>query len=131
VVDVRDVDQVVNQFRRLIEVQTVRSVTSERTVVRETALVKVATPEARRGELEAGAARAGARVVHAGEDTVLLEITARPDEVNAFVARAREWGAVELTRSGQIAMTLGAATFPEPPVPYFWQADGAADHAVA
>ena len=40
-VDVRDVDQVVKQFSRLIEVLTVKSVTNDRTVVRETALVKV------------------------------------------------------------------------------------------
>jgi acetolactate synthase I/III small subunit len=131
VVDVRDVDQVVNQFRRLIEVQTVRSVTTERTVVRETALVKVAAPESRRSALRDLAHRAFARVIHAGEEAVLLEITARPDEVNAFVAHAREYGAVELTRSGQIAMTLGAASFPEVPVPYFWQADGAAEDALA
>jgi acetolactate synthase I/III small subunit len=131
VVDVGDVDQVVKQFRRLIEVATVRSVTNERTVVRETALVKVSAPEPRRPELRATAARAGAREVDAWDAAVLFEITAGPADVSAFVARARECGAVELTRSGQIAMTLGAASFPEPPAPYFWQADGAADHVVA
>jgi len=131
VVDVGDVEQVVKQFRRLIEVANVRSLTNERTVVRETALVKVTAPEARRAELRALAQRAGARELDAWPEAVLFEITAGPAEVSAFVTRARECGAVELTRSGQIAMTLGAASFPEPPQPYFWQADGAADHAVA
>ena len=132
-VDVRDVDQVVKQFSRLIEVLTVRSVTNDRTVVRETALVKVTTPAdgARRRELAALAAGAGARVLDACDATMLLEITAAPDEVSAFVAGARTCGAVELTRSGRIAMALGATSLLAAPSPYFWQADGAADHAAA
>ncbi len=130
-VDVRDVDQVVKQFSRLIEVLTVRSVTNDRTVVRETALVKVTTPESRRAELTVLAERAGARVIDACESTMLLEITASPDDVTAFVARARECGTVELTRSGRIAMVLGATTLAATPAPYFWQADGACDHAAA
>ena len=131
VVDVGDVEQVVKQFRRLIEVATVRSVTNERTVVRETALVKVGAPAASaesRAALRAIAAQARAREVDAWDAAVHFEITAGPDEVSAFVGRAREHGAVELTRSGQIAMTLGGASFPEPQQPYFWQADGATDH---
>jgi acetolactate synthase I/III small subunit len=130
-VDVRDVDQVVKQFSRLIEVLTVRSVTNDRTVVRETALVKVVTPEGRRQELAALAAGAGARVLDACDATVLLEITDAPDEVSAFVARARECGAVELTRSGRIAMALGATSLLAVPAPYSWQADGATDDAAA
>jgi len=130
-VDVRDVEQVVKQFSRLIEVLTVRSVTNDRTVVRETALVKVTAPPTRRAELAALAERAGARVVDACDATVLLEITAGPDDVSAFVARAREHGTVELTRSGRIAMVLGATTLAATPAPYFWQADGACDHAAA
>lgn len=129
VVDVGDVEQMVKQFRRLIEVVTVRSVTNERTVVRETALVMVTVAHEHRAALREQAHRAGAREVDAWDAAVLFEITGGPGEVSAFVARARESGPVELTRSGQIAMTLGAASFPEPPAPYFWQADGAADNA--
>jgi acetolactate synthase-1/3 small subunit len=131
VVDVADVDQVVKQFSRLIEVLTVQSATSDNTVVRETALVKVTTAGPRRDELTALAARAGARVVDACPATMLLEITASPDEVTAFVARAGEHGRVELTRSGRIAMARGATTLAVPASPYFWQADGASDDVAA
>ena len=130
-VDVRDVDIVVKQLSRLIEVLTVKSVTNDRTVVRETALVKVTAADDRRAELLTHAERAGGRVIDASEATVLVEITAGPDEVTAFVARARECGPVELTRSGRIAMVLGATTLSAAPAPYFWQADGAYDHAAA
>lgn len=130
-VDVRDVEQVVKQFSRLIEVLTVRSVTNDRTVVRETALVKVSTPAERRTELMALAARAGARIVDTCPATVLLEITATPDDVSTFVGRAREHGAIELTRSGRIAMVLGAAGLSLANPPYFWQADGASDEFAA
>ena len=130
-VDVRDVDQVVKQFSRLIEVLTVKNVTNDRTVVRETALVKVTVPADHRADLSALAERSGARVIDACDATVLLEITAGPDDVSAFVARARECGRVELTRSGRIAMVLGATTLAATPAPYFWQADGACDHAAA
>jgi acetolactate synthase-1/3 small subunit len=130
-VDVRDVDQVVKQFSRLIEVLTVKNVTNDRTVVRETALVKVTVPADQRPDVSALAERFGARVIDACDATVLLEITAGPDDVSAFVARARECGRVELTRSGSIAMVLGATTLAATPAPYFWQADGACDHAAA
>ena len=129
VVDVRDVDQVVKQFSRLIEVVTVKQVSDARTVVRETALVKVVTPDARRDELQALARLAGARELDASEATMLLEITASPDEVSAFATRVRECGPVELTRSGQIVMTLGAATLADGD--FHWQADGAADDVVS
>jgi acetolactate synthase-1/3 small subunit len=131
VVDARDVDQVMKQFSRLIEVVTVRNASSTRTVVREMALVKVAAPDERRGALARLAANAGAREIDAREATVLFEITASPEEVSAFAHRARDFGDVEVTRSGQIAMMLGATALAAEPAPYHWQADGATDHAAA
>jgi acetolactate synthase-1/3 small subunit len=131
VVDARDVDQVMKQFSRLIEVVTVRNASSARTVVREMALVKVAAPDERRGALARLAANAGAREIDAREATVLFEITASPEEVSAFAHRARDFGDVEVTRSGQIAMMLGATALAAEPAPYHWQADGATDHAAA
>ena len=131
VVDVADVDQVVHQFSRLIEVLTVKSVTDERTVVRETALVKVTIQPGARDGLDALAARAGARELDACAATVMLEITAAPEYVSEFVTAAGALGRVEVTRSGRIAMVLGPTTLPAAPAPYYWQADGACDHAAA
>ena len=128
-VDVRDGDQVVKQFNRLIEVIAVQRVANDRVVMRETALLKSSAPRDRHAELAALAAQSGARVVDRGGDTLLLEITAAPEDVTAFVDRARAHGRVELARTGCIAMTLGADGL-APPAHFSWQADGASEHAV-
>jgi len=145
VVEAEDVQQVVKQLYRLIEVLKVTDVTNGPTVEREAALLKVHAPTARRSELLALAKAFEAKVVDVGASTVVLEVTGSPGKVDKLAELARPFGLKELVRTGRIAMTRGApsvqAPAPEhraargddegysggtPTTAWAWQADGGA-----
>jgi len=108
VVDAEDVEQVIKQLYRLIEVLKVADVTSERTVERETALVKVSVLPGARDALVATARACGATILDVAPSSIVLEITGNPEEVERFIAVVRPFGLKEMLRTGRIAMTRGA-----------------------
>jgi len=107
VVEADNVEQVTKQLNRLIEVLKVQDVTDDRTLERETALVKVQAPAASRAGLIALTAAHGAKVVDVGATTLVFELTETPDKVEAFVDLLRPMGIREMIRSGCIAMLRG------------------------
>ena len=126
VVDVEDADQVVKQLNRLIEVLEVKDVTHTPIVERETALLKIHAPQPRRGEVHAVVERFGARVIDSSPDTVIVEATDTPDRLAALIGSVRPFGVREITRSGRLAMTLGADARIEVSASWQAQADGTA-----
>lgn len=108
VVDAADVEQVVKQLNRLIEVLKVADLTAESTVERETALVKIHAPATRRPEIVALATVFGARIIDTGPSTMIVELTGEPPEIDRFLAAIRPFGLKELLRTGRIAMVRGA-----------------------
>jgi acetolactate synthase I/III small subunit len=109
VVDADSVEQVTKQLNRLIEVLKVQDVTDERTVERETVLIKMQAPAAARAGLIALTGSHGAKVVDVGTSTLVFELTDTPDKVAAFVDLLRPLGVKEMIRSGRIAMVRGQA----------------------
>ena len=108
VVDAEDVEQVIKQLYRLVEVLKVTDVTGERTVERETALVKVSAPASARAAIVATAAACGATILDVGAATMVVEITGAPDDVERFLDAIRPFGLKEMMRTGRIAMVRGA-----------------------
>jgi acetolactate synthase-1/3 small subunit len=147
VVDAEDVEQVIKQLYRLVEVLKVTDVTRDRTVEREAALVKVSAAPAQRAGIVATAAACGAQILDVGESTMVIEMTGQPEQVERFVEAIRPFGLKEMMRGGRIAMVRGApqsserAPAPRPTAPagdgagaraaesggpWVWQADGIA-----
>jgi acetolactate synthase-1/3 small subunit len=108
VIEAPDVEQVVKQLYRLIEVLKVTDVTDEQTVERETVLMKLHAPSAQRAEIMAQTTVFGAQVADAGTNTMIIELTAAPAKVDTFIETVRPFGIKELTRTGRIAMMRGA-----------------------
>ena len=157
VVDEDDIDQVVKQFTRLIEVVDVSDPADLQAIERETALVKIQTRGAEAPQVAAVNAPAGARVLDATGSTMIVEITDTPDNVAAFIDRARTFGVLAVTRSGRVVMPRGAPPtakttrqfsdaaglerqdasgwssylMPATPTPFTSQADGASDDVAA
>lgn len=107
VVDAPDVEQVVKQLYRLIEVLKVSDVTDEPTVERETAMMKLHAPGPSRAEIVALASAFGARVLDTGLSTMIVELTGAPAKVETFIEVLRPFGIKELSRSGRMAMVRG------------------------
>jgi acetolactate synthase-1/3 small subunit len=129
VVDAKDVEQVIKQLSRLIEVLSVSDVSGIPVIVRETALLKVTAPAEARPALIAVGASSGARVVDMGPSTLVFEMTDEPSKIERFIDTVRPYGLREVMRSGHLAMRCGASADTvsgADAAPYYYQADGMA-----
>lgn len=107
VVESEDVEQVVKQLYRLIEVIKVSDVTDDSTVDREMLLVKVHANTSTRAEIATLADIFDAKIVDVGVNTMIIEMTGTPAKVENFVEVIRPFGVKEMMRTGQIAMVRG------------------------
>jgi acetolactate synthase-1/3 small subunit len=99
-----DVEQVTKQLNRLVEVLKVQDVTRDRTVERETVLVKMQAPAHNRAGLIALTTSHGARTVDVGLASLVVELTESPEKIDAFLDLLRPLGIKEMIRSGRMAM---------------------------
>lgn len=108
VVEQEDVEQVVKQLNRLVEVLQVDDVTHDPTIEREVILVKVAAG----GNMQSVVSVAlgyGATIADVGMGTMLLELSGSPAKVEGFLQCLSPFGILEATRTGRIAMVRGRA----------------------
>jgi acetolactate synthase I/III small subunit len=104
VVEAVDVHQVLQQLTRLVDVLSVAEITGAGSVVRETALAVVEVANGDHSAIEAAAKEAGARITDRAHSRVLLEITADPSRVDAFVDAMRKFDLKQLARTGPIVI---------------------------
>ena len=109
VVDVEPerLEQVVKQLNKLINVIKVQELSDADSVERELALVKVrAEGDARARVIEiAGIFRA--RVLDVTHQALTIEATGTPDKIEGFLELLAEFGIVETTRTGRLALGRG------------------------
>lgn len=107
VIEWEDVEQVVKQLYRLIEVLKVSDVTNDPTVEREMALIKLHIPGGKRAEIVALAEVFDAKIVDVGANTMVVEMTGSPAKVENFLDVVKPFGIKEMMRTGRIAMVRG------------------------
>jgi acetolactate synthase-1/3 small subunit len=106
VVEAVDVHQVLQQLSRLVDVLSVAEIRSggDDALIRETALVVIEAAGADVAKVEAAAAEHGARITDRAHSRHLLEITADPTRVDAFVDAMRGFDLKQLARTGPIVI---------------------------
>jgi acetolactate synthase I/III small subunit len=104
VVEAVDVHQVLQQLTRLIDVVSVAEIGRGDALVRETALAVVEVADGNVGDIERVAAESGARITDRAHSRLLLEITAEPSKVDAFVEAVRGFDLKQLARTGPIVI---------------------------
>ena len=114
VVDAADVEQIIKQLYRLIEVLKVSDVTLDPVVEREIALIKLHVNRPSRAELVALAEVFHAKIVDVAPTSMIVEITESPEDVERFVELVRPFGIKEMMRTGRIAMVRGPLTHRAP-----------------
>ena len=102
------VEQLVEQLRKIIDVQHVSNLSSDQAVARELALIKVDSSEAQHATeiIELGHLF-GAHVVDVTQQTVTLEVTGSEEKVEKLVDLLQRFGIRELARTGCVSMTRG------------------------
>lgn len=98
-------EEIQKQLNRLIDVIKLRDMTIEdKAVKREMALASVAVTPQNRTELIQLVEIFNAKIVNAGVDSYIVEITGTEDKIDAMVNLLRPLGIKKLTRSGVLAL---------------------------
>jgi acetolactate synthase-1/3 small subunit len=100
----KTLDQVRKQLAKIITVVTVQDFSGEDYVERDLMLIKVSTSNGRRSEIRELVDIFRGRIVDVGAAHVMIEISGRENKIEAFVDRMREFGILEMVRTGRIAM---------------------------
>jgi len=102
-------EQVVKQFRKLIEVtKVIEDVTPDRAVYRELALIKVSAGIETRSAVIQLVGVFRAQVIDVAPTSMTIEITGAEDKVDSFINLLRPFGIKEMARTGRVAMLRGA-----------------------
>ena len=102
-----DLEQVVKQLEKLIDVVHAIDHTGDLSYETEIALVKLETPLEERTSILQVAEHFKARVVDYGTDSVIFQAHGSSDKLDAFIDLLRPFNLVELVRSGKLLMARG------------------------
>jgi acetolactate synthase-1/3 small subunit len=106
------IEQIKAQLSRLVPVHAVRDLTIEGPhVERELALIKVAGTGDKRVESLRIADIFRARVIDSTIESFVFEMTGSPEKLNAFINLMVPLGLVDVSRTGVVAISRGAAAF--------------------
>ncbi|MCT2534263.1 acetolactate synthase small subunit [Aquibacillus koreensis] len=110
VVDVEDdqkLEQVTKQLNKQIDVLKVSDITDKAIVARELALIKVLTSSALRSEIQGIIEPFRASVIDVSKDSLSVQVTGKPEKVEALIELLRPYGIKELARTGLTAFLRG------------------------
>ncbi|MFN5800216.1 MAG: acetolactate synthase small subunit [Planctomyces sp.] len=100
----KTLEQVRKQLQKIVTVVKVQDFSGQDFVERDLMLIKVSTENGRRGEIRELVDIFRGRIVDVGASHVMIEISGRENKIEAFIERMREFGILELVRTGRIAM---------------------------
>jgi acetolactate synthase-1/3 small subunit len=103
-----DLEQVVKQLHKLINVLKVTDITENTSIYRELALIKVHAVGASRSEIKQLVDIFRCQIIDVALDSMTVEITGTEDKVEGLISMLRPYGIKELTRTGRVAMVRGA-----------------------
>jgi len=107
-------EQVTKQLNKLINVLKIVELDEKQSVQRELLLVKVRADETtRRGVLET-VELFKAKVCDVGPEALTVELTGRPDKLDALISMLEPYGIREMVQSGMVAIGRGPRSMTQP-----------------
>ena len=102
--DEQIVEQITKQLHNVIDVVKVKDLTFEPFISRELALVKVSAPPAKRSEIMQIVNVFRAKIIDISTDKLTIEVTGSGDKIDAAIGLLRQFGLVEVARTGSVAL---------------------------
>ena len=103
--DEKQIQQIVKQLDKMIDTVEVKRLDEHKAVYRELILFKIKVKEASDSmEINKLANAYGAKVHDVKKDSIMVELTATPDQINAFEELAKPFGILETARTGVTAL---------------------------
>jgi acetolactate synthase-1/3 small subunit len=97
-------EQIMKQVRRLINVIKVRDMTGDEAVRREMALICIKAHEQHRSEIQRIVENFRARIVDTGLSHYIIEVTGRMEKIEALLRLLEPIGIKKVARSGILAL---------------------------
>ena len=103
--DEKQIQQIVKQLDKMIDTIEVKRLDEHKTVYRELVLFKIRVSKAADSmEINKLANAYGAKVHDAKKESIMVELTATPDQISAFEELIRPFGILEIARTGIAAL---------------------------
>lgn len=103
--DNRTIDQIEKHLNKKIDVIKVRRLEETAAVLRELMLIRVSHTPQNRASLIELCSVTGAKIVHFGPKSMVIELESDPDTVQNFIELLRSFGILEVQRTGTICMS--------------------------
>jgi acetolactate synthase-1/3 small subunit len=105
--DDRELDQIVKQLSKLVDVVKIQELYSIDSIERELALIKVKADAARRSDIVDIVEIFRANIVDINKETVVIELTGDEEKINALCTVLEDHGIVEIVRTAKVAIGRG------------------------
>lgn len=102
-----EVEQIVKQLEKQVDVYEVVDLTKAPHLERELALIKVAAPAAVRSEVQAVIAPFRAAVVDVALTSIVVQVAGQADKINACIEVLKPYGILTLARTGATGVARG------------------------
>jgi acetolactate synthase-1/3 small subunit len=102
-----EVEQVVNQLSKLINVIKIIDLTETDSIYRELVLIKVKADYAHRADIVNIVDIFRANIVDVNRETMVIELTGEESKIDAIIEVLQEHGIVEIVRTGKIGLSRG------------------------
>ena len=100
-------EQVTKQLNKQIDVLKVSDITDKAFVARELALIKIVSNSQLRAEIQGIIEPFRATVIDVSKDSLSIQVTGKPEKVEALIELLRPYGIKELSRTGVTAFQRG------------------------
>ena len=105
--DEQVLDQIIKQTARLEETCQIFRLDTDKSLLRELLLVKVTATAANRAELHEIASIYKAKIIDLSPHSMSMELTGKPEKIDAFLNMLGQYKLLELCRTGITAMARG------------------------
>ena len=103
--DEKQIDQIVKQLDKMIDTVKVERLDEHKTVYRELSIFKIKLSNANDSmEVNKLANAYGGKVHDVKKDSIMVELTATPDQIKAFEELAKPFGILDVARTGVAAL---------------------------
>jgi len=103
--DEYELQQVVNQLSKLIDVIKIIDLTGQDRIHRELALIKVKATPADRAEIVNIVEIFRAHIVDVNKETMIIELTGEESKIDAMCELLKDYGIKEIVRTGRVAIS--------------------------
>lgn len=107
VTDSQKAEQLTKQLNKQIDVIKVSDITDKAIVARELALIKVTSTPQMTTEIQGLITPFRATVIDISKDSMTIQVTGKPDKIEALISLLRPYGIKEIARTGLTAFLRG------------------------